>query len=383
MKHTDTGGYALLSVILALIIIIVLATGALFTANQESRVAIAGENADEALYVAENGVAEVLADWDSPDLDSLENWETLTLTGTVAGQGEWEVEVLRVNEQMFFVEGRGRVYRGGQLQAGVSRSVGIAAARPKLELEPPAALTTRGPTSIEGTAEVHGEDEVPPGWEDTCSGTSDMPGITTDDADNVSTQGSGEITGSPPVAEDPGIDDATFSEFGADLSWDELTDLANVTVGPGTINTTGPSLTASGDCDKSDDLNWGDPEDPDGACGDYFPLIHAQGDYLRVQSGGVGQGILLVDGDLDLRGDFLFNGIVIVRGNFETQGSGNRVRGAVMAGNTYFDDQSITGGSVVGYSSCGVRRAIEENEMLSKPRALPMRSWSDLSRSGA
>ena len=44
-----------------------------------------------------------------------------------------------------------------------------------------------------------------------------------------------------------------------------------------------------------------------------------------MQSGGVGQGILLVDGTLDLRGNFVFYGLIIVQGSFETQGSGNRV----------------------------------------------------------
>lgn len=379
----DNGGFALLGVIFALLIIAVLATAGLFAGTQELRVASAGENADQALYVAENGVTHVLADWDPVSRDSMEFWEADTIDGTISGEGAWQVEVLRLSERVYFVRGQGSVYRGGSLQNQVSRSVGITAARPSIELDPPSALTTRGPTEVRGTAEVHGEDEVPPGWTSVCTDPlEDKPGILSDDASNVSTSGSGEITGSPAVDEDPTIDDSTFTQFG-ETSWEELTEMATITVGPGTINTTQPDSTVDGGCIKSNELNWGNPLDSDAACGDYYPIIHAQGDHLRVQSGGIGQGILLVDGDLDLRGDFLFHGIVIVQGNFETQGSGNRVRGGVMAGNTYFEDQTMTGGSVVGYSGCAVKRAIEMNEALQRPQPLPMRAWSDLSRAGA
>lgn len=382
MARKNEEGFALMAVIFALVVIAILATAGLFAGSQEIRVASAGENADQALYVAENGVTQVLADWDPISRDSMAIWEADTVHGSITDEGAWKVEVLRLSERVYFVRGRGSVYRGGNLQSHVGRSVGITAARPSIELEPPSALTTRGPTEVRGTAEVHGEDQVPPGWSDECMAhpLEDKPGILSDDASNVTTSGSGEITGSPSVDEDPTIADSTFTQYG-EMDWEELTDMATVEVS-GTLNTIEPDSTVDGNCIKSTELNWGNPLDPDAACGDYYPIIHAQGDYLELQGGGVGQGILLVDGDLDLRGDFLFHGIVIVQGNFETQGSGNRVRGAVMAGNTYFEDQTMTGGSVVGYSGCAVTRAIEMNEALQRPQPLPMRSWSDLSRAG-
>lgn len=93
----------------------------------------------------------------------------------------------------------------------------------------------------------------------------------------------------------------------------------------------------------------------------------------------MGQGILSVEGDLDLRGGFLFYGIIIVQGNFETQGNGNRIIGAVMASNGLLDDQSITGGSEITYSKCTIQRAILNNSSLSRARPLELRSWVDLS----
>ena len=92
----------------------------------------------------------------------------------------------------------------------------------------------------------------------------------------------------------------------------------------------------------------------------------------------MGQGVLLVDGTLDLRGNFLFYGIIIVQGDFETQGNGNRIIGAVMASNGLLDDQSITGGSEITYSRCTVQRAILNNASLSRARPLLQRSWVDM-----
>ena len=47
-------------------------------------------------------------------------------------------------------------------------------------------------------------------------------------------------------------------------------------------------------------------------CARYYPVIYARGD-LRITGGG-GQGILLVGGDLDVEGGFAFDGPVVVRG---------------------------------------------------------------------
>ena len=72
----------------------------------------------------------------------------------------------------------------------------------------------------------------------------------------------------------------------------------------------------------------GHPESAGHACENYFPIIFVNGD-ANIQSGGMGQGILLVAGGLDLRGDFSFYGVIIVQGKFETQGNGKRISGGV------------------------------------------------------
>ena len=98
-----------------------------------------------------------------------------------------------------------------------------------------------------------------------------------------------------------------------------------------------------------------------------------------MQSGGVGQGVLLVDGNLDLRGNFVFYGIIIVQGRMRTQGSGNRVYGGGMASNATFEAQALGGGSVVTNSTCAVSRAIINNSSLTRVPPPASRSWGDLS----
>jgi len=205
----------------------------------------------------------------------------------------------------------------------------------------------------------------------------DKPGIIINDSSAVGTVGQGAVTGSPPVEADPTLTTQSFREFG-EMDWNEVIQLANKVSPPGNINNTLPTDDGAGHCLTGQAYNWGDPSDPFAACGGYYPIIYVPGS-LRIQSGGMGQGILLVEGDLDLRGNFTFHGIIIAQGNFETQGSGNRVFGAVMAANADFENQSLVGGSVVQYSSCAVQQAIENNPQLNRARPLRERSWVDVS----
>jgi len=230
---------------------------------------------------------------------------------------------------------------------------------------------------MRGSAEVHGEDTTPMAWSGLCTGSlNDKPGIVTDDTTLIATRSQAEITGTPRYEQDSTIGDSTFTDFGG-LNWTELTGLATKVLPGGTINTVGPSV-VGGACDTSDLQNWGDPDNPSNACGGYFPIIHVQGDARR-QSGGVGQGILLVEGALDLRGNFAFYGLIIVQGTFSTQGNGNRVIGGVFAGNASLETQALVGGSVVQTSTCATTRAVESNAALNRARPLAVRSWVDLS----
>ncbi len=375
-------GFALPVAVFALVVVGVLVTGGFYLARQETRIGLATKRGTEAFYLAEQGAMEVISEWNAGTFGALPNWGSAAVTDTTDG-GTWTVDITRMTSRLFFLHSTGTVSAGQAVLGEASRSVGYVARLASADLAPRAALTTRGKTDVRGTAEVHGGDTYPPGWAAYCDNPpQDLPGILTNDVDDVTTRGQGEVTGDPPVVGDPDLSDEDFRQFG-DLSWEDLVAMADIRLGSGgtiTINNTGPDVSEAGVCrtGQSYPLNWGDPLDPAGPCGDWFPIIYIDGSAM-IQSGGVGQGILLVENNLDLRGDFTFNGLVIVQGNFETQGSGNRVNGGVMASNADFDDQLLVGGSVVQNSQCAVIRAVLNNSALTRVRPLERRSWVDLS----
>jgi hypothetical protein len=382
MDTKSSNGFALPAAVFALVVVGVLVTGGFYLARQEGRIGLAATRGTAAFYLAEQGAMEVLTDWSAGTFGSLPQWGTAAVAGST-GDGTWSVDVTRMTDRLYYLHSTGFVRDGEAVLGQASRSVGYVVRRHSAEIPTRAALMTRGETEVRGTAEVHGEDMYPPGWGNVCNNPLvNMPGILTNDTSDVATKGQGEVTGEPPVVGDPDLSEDDFRQFG-DMSWEDLIDLADIRLGSGgeiNINNTGPDSTAAGVCRKGQSypLNWGNPLNPAGACGDWFPIIYVNGT-ARIQSGGIGQGILLVEGDLDLRGNFIFNGLVIVQGSFETQGSGNRVNGGVMASNANFEDQLLVGGSVVQYSQCAVLRAVENAGQLNRVRPIDRRGWVDVS----
>ncbi len=376
-KAQEKSGFALPAALFAVTILAVLTTAGFYNARQEMKVAQATESGTLAFYMAELGLNEVMANWDPTTFQGIPLWNTLTLSDTLA-DGIWEVQVTKGANRIFYLDATSTITRGGPMLEGASRRVGVLARVSTADLDPPAALTTRNNLSVKGNAEIHGENADPPAWGPACTSPAvNKPGVLIDDATDLNYSGQGKITGVPPVQVDPTIGTSTFTQFG-DLSWAELTSMATKKYAGGAINQTQPYYFGDGTCNRGHNLNWGEPLDPTDACGSHFPIIHITGN-ANIQSGSRGQGIMLVDGDLDLRGDFVFSGIVIVQGNFETQGSGNRIYGAVMAGNADFDNQSVVGGSEIQYSACAIERTLLNIGSLTRARPIFQRSWVDLS----
>lgn len=377
--RNERSGFVMPAAIGALVILTLLVTSGFYMARQELRIGVASNHTNMAVNLAQAGANEVMANWNGYQLGNIPVWGDTTITGTSSG-GEWSVKILNTNNVIYYLDATGEVTEGANW-AGASRKIGILTRLLYADIDPPAALTTRGAVAVKGGAAILGADDPPDGWSGYCSTTDDRTGLITNDTTLVSTSGGGTIEGNPPYDQDSTIVDETFTEFG-DMTWAELVTLAQLegkdVSSLGSNITVGPAATPGGACDESALTNWGDTL-PSAPCGSYFPLIYHGGPTLRIQAGGIGQGILLVDGTLDLRGDFVFYGIIIVQGSFETQGSGNRIVGAVLASNATVDEQSMTGSSSIQYSSCAVQRSILNNASLSRARPLENRSWIDLS----
>lgn len=130
---------------------------------------------------------------------------------------------------------------------------------------------------------------------------------------------------------------------------------ATVTLPEGSDVTPRP-LTSGAACVTEDTQNWGDPADPEGACGLHFPVVHVPGD-LAVR-GGVGQGVLVVDGDLDLEGEFDFRGVVLVGGELRTGAGGAAVAGAVQVGAASGGGVTLGSGTLISHSPCAIEEAV-------------------------
>jgi hypothetical protein len=379
--RSDRRGFALPAATGALVIMGILVTAGFYMSRQELRIGVASKHANMAVNIAQAGANEVMANWNGYQLGNLTLWGSATIVDTIAS-GIWTVNIHNSNNFVYHLTATGEVTEGGPLWAGATRTIGITTKILFANIDPPAALTTRGQVKISGNSEVNGTNYVPPTWGPYCSGmsTDDSPGVLLDDVTgtNPQVQGSAILAGTPPSAEDPGIVDSTFTNFG-DMDWDELVAFAQIegkdVTSVGSFNGIAPSVTA-GRCNTAALLNWGDTV-PTNPCGAYFPLIYHSGS-LTIQSNSYGQGILLVEGDVQLRGGFTFFGIVITQGRFTSGLGGSTVYGAVMASNAIDLTQLIGGGGEIHYSRCAVTRAVLNNASLSRARPLDTRSWVDL-----
>lgn len=245
----------------------------------------------------------------------------------VDGPGWYRVSVRRLGPSLFLVESQGY-----SADSAARQTVGLLVRRREPRVRIDAAILTARPARVSPGASVDGRDEAPPGW-------GDCP---------------------PPRAPLPEM------RLGV-ASWPDLSKSVDKRL-PAGSRWIGPS-SADGVCATADPDNWGDPLTGGAPCADYLPVIRVQGELTL--EGGWGQGLLLVDGGLSLRGGARFFGLVLVRDTLEVRGAGSQVIGAVVAGGAVLE----RGG--VRYSSCAVRRALEA---ASRTELLGERSWLEMYR---
>lgn len=377
-RLSDERGIALAIAVFALVIIGALVAGTFFAARLEQRTGQNGMYAEQAFEAAEAGMAAVMDvnAWDNEIYESYAVNVPQTLPTVTSGSMRYTPIITHLNDYIYLVAARGeRLDAGGRILA--RRLLGTIGRIDPTTVDIQAALTAGGDVNVGGSSAVDGADHVPDGWGGVCDLAGDpLAGVRTD-AD-VSVYGSASVDGDPPELEgDATVVDSIFTN-----PFDELKAVRDLNLGSVTWNGMMPVLTTTIPfrCNKALNINWGEPwyNPPMLAvitqCQNYFPIIYRNGN-LRVQNGR-GQGIILVEGDFEVRGNFEFNGVVIVRGQMSTQGTGNKITGAVLAQNAELGDETtIIGNPVVNYSACAVERALRGNAAL-KP--LAERSWAQL-----
>ena len=349
--------------IVVLMVVEMIVAGAYFVAIQEARVGESARRLQQSFGVAEEGVFDVLRSWDPATynarpaypLDSLPVPRAVSQhqTGTYGGY------VYRLNGELYLIDITARAPAGGAAR----QRIGLLAHVRPLHMGIEAPVTSGKGARLWGQVAIDGNDGFPPGWLPCGSPDSTRAGIRTGRGP-VSQAGPARVVGSPPVEIAPGSVDSAFSGFG-DVDYAQLAGRANSVLPGGLFGSgIGPAV-VNGRCDETVATNWGDGTNPDRPCGDYFPIVHITGD--ATLSGVQGQGTLLVDGSLAVRGGLEWYGIVLVRGTvlFAPDGGGSTaIWGAIIARDSIVavmgpGARPGRGSVTINYSKCPIVKALE------------------------
>jgi hypothetical protein len=369
--HGNERGIALAVAMFALVVVGALVAGAFYVGTQEQR---GGDNQyrlSQSLGIAEAGAPELIRQWDNDSFNVLRVFPAdtykLGTRATAGNTGAFGGSVWKLNRNLYLidVDGRDNETRSGgaafrRRGGGARQRVGVLARIRPLQIPAGASLTTQGNITMGGNAAVNGADQTPNATWSTCAPPdTTQAGITTTPGGTVTGSGNNwSVTGDPPLENDAAIDSTTFTQFG-DVSWAMLASQANITLPAGTY-TTEPVVDGAGRCNKAVLTNWGDGVNRAAPCGSYFPIVHVVGD-LKLNNT-QGQGVLLVDGNLEVQGSYQWFGVVIVRGSLKTAGGGATAAhfwGAVIARNVDLDVNSLSGKATLNYSKCAIMQALE------------------------
>lgn len=371
-------GVAIVAALGGIVVIGALIAGVFFVSTQESQISSGSLVQERAFRAAELGLNTTLANWDAPVMFALPvgGMDTMAYSGT-----GWvdTVIVTKLTPQAYSMLSTATAGSGRLARSRKKTLLSIRLSSPDFDFL--GALTVRGATQIGGSSLINGRNTNPTGWGD-CAAVSDtLAGVAIADSTLITYSGCSTgtcVQGSPRILQDPTAGDtANYFSFG-DEDWKTLTASANKIInGTATFSSINPVVT-NGACDKSVLSNWGAPvhTSPANPCENYFPIIHAKGSTSTLKlSGYKGQGILLVDGDLEISGGFEFYGPVIVRGRIKSTGTGGKLNGGVMAANVDLEQNTVLGDATITYSSCAVEKAIAGS---ANPRRLAERAWTEV-----
>lgn len=360
-------GSALVLVLVAMVVLLVLSSGAMFGSMQELRTSRNLAVQQRALTVAEYGMNAQLANWPSTR-NGLANGAIDSTVVVVQTGDTARVRVQRLNARTFNVVSVGRASIGsGLLEAQRQTSMLVRVSSPSIK--PFGLLTAYDNVQVQGSPVLDGRNTAPPGWS-ACSGypTTDTVAIAYNPSRTIEVQKANQTVGGTRAAAQA-ADTMTYSVFGSE-TWASLVSKANITTTTSSPAPVGTTTTCSGGSS-----NWGEPSRGTGTvvgCQNYFPVIYSAGNLSL--NGGRGQGILLVNGSLTIRGNFVFAGLIIVRDYLDVAGTPD-IYGAVMVRSTVQHDTNITGNANFYFSHCAAGQALSG---LATPKRSAGRSWAQI-----
>ncbi|MEJ2502755.1 MAG: hypothetical protein P8177_05465 [Gemmatimonadota bacterium] len=386
---THNDGFALPATLLAVVVIGALVTGGLLSAMQADRASANVRIGNLAFLAAERGLEDMMGLKgrvyleDSVGVAGAAVDTVGPVAVTVEGvSAQYTLYVRRLNQLLYMVESEGEILAAGRY-AGSQRRLSEFVRAGYTYFEKDRAVTTHVPLRLRGQSGVRGMDSIPSDWTG-CVNTGERTGVVAKDSTALDIKGGGlgGLYGNPPSKEDASLDSLDFIQYG-DMLLEDLARYPDISLPPGTY-TGMASNDAGGVCDKSDNLNWGAPADTASACHYYWPIIHTTGD-LHLSSG-YGQGILIVEGDMVVTGNFEFTGLVFVYGSMRTSGTGNKMVGSVSILGASVNETEIgttgAGSTNIQLSTCAIERAHRYSERFARPIPLAERKFVDNSGLG-
>ncbi len=338
-------GLALPFAVVALATVGVLVAGAYAAAMIDRRMTRNMLRLEEARAAAETGIAVETASW-SPSLGSLAVGDRAELVGVTA-RGRYRGHVRRLDTEIFLLRFE------GISSDGLARQPTAVLLRTPSPPAFPAAVAALE-VSLDGWVQVDGRDE--------CSTGESVPALVVPHADLIRAEACQRVPcllGEEPVAIDPDLAAPTIRH---------LVGGATVRLDPGSY-TPGPTV-RNGTCDTDDVTNWGDPFATVAGCAEWAPVVLVDGDLTL--SGGWGQALLLVTGNLTLIDGAVLHGGAIVEGRLSVTGTGGEILGAVKAAQVALGPLSAGGSARIGYSRCALARVLRA---ATRPSPLPQRAW--------
>lgn len=373
-RVSNERGIALPLAIFALVVIGALVAGTFYAGRLEQQTGQNSFYSTQAAEAAQGVLTETVHSMTGSDLVSLVEGAAPTPYATVAlGGGIYATpSIQRLTPSVWFAQAVGE-RRNADGNPLASRTVGQLIRLNTADIDIFAGLTALGKVTVTGNSEVSGYDQTPDAWAAPpavdCPPEQDVAGVRYNG--QVTQQGSAVIKGQPNRDQDNSM---TKDNMLGNTTFEQLKALTTLTL---TGNVSGLAPVTVGDpprCNISIENNWGAPTDKDSPCFDYFPVVYHYGD-LSISGTGAGQGILLVEGNLDVQGRIDFYGPVIATGSVDIRGTGSddiKFYGGVVAQDVTLDDSKLSGNAEINYSSCAIKRAIQGSAL---PIALQERSW--------
>jgi hypothetical protein len=395
----DQRGVALPLALFGLVAVSVLVTSALLTSSTELALSQAHQDGARALYAADAALEEFVAQRAgmvaNPELRLANGAYPLTVSGAAYSVGVAELHrTAPAPLPNGGFERRETYSLVAQPQSGRGRGVGamIEAIRTAtgISLNIDSGLTVGTNTTIAGSATISDGSSAGAA----CDSASAPAAIRHAEGTSITQKGNGHDIFGSIVKDDRGA--AELMEYVLNGSTiEDLTDLAHIRFGPMFSrplfsNANGPAHDAA-----NPDYRWGCPPQLISGCSPeqatYFPTVVIDGNGSIIDiTGAHGQGILVVrNGDINIRGNFQYAGIIIVEGTLRVTGT-PRLEGAVIAmGDEAViepsDDTLASGNSLVRFNKCQIveaQKGLTISSLNSSPQtiATPTYAWYEVVR---